>query len=112
VLLDVFWIGWGEKHTTFAMAARIYTGCLQYIVPFMCELPFFSVIGGQVLPHCSFIYLWFSKNGSGNTAAFSVGYTSTVGYTILFSSIRYGVIDEVASSHTVIGYAICLNKGF
>jgi hypothetical protein len=31
---------------------------------------------------------------------------------ILFSSIRYGVIDEVRSSHTVIGYAICLNKGF
>ena len=31
---------------------------------------------------------------------------------ILFSSIRYGVIDEVGSSHTVIGYAICLNKGF
>jgi hypothetical protein len=69
VLLDVFWIGWGEKHTTFAMAARIYTGYLQYIVLFMCELPFFSFIGGQVLPHCSFIYLWFSKNGSGNTAA-------------------------------------------
>ena len=53
----------------FAMAARIYTGCLQYIVFFVCELPFFSVIGGQVLPHCSFIYLWFSKNESENTAA-------------------------------------------
>jgi hypothetical protein len=53
----------------FAMAARIYTGCLQYIVLFVCELPFFSVIiGGQVLPHCSFIYLWFSKNESENTA--------------------------------------------
>jgi hypothetical protein len=53
----------------FAMAARIYTVCLQYIVLFVCELPFFSVIGGQVLPPCSFIYLWFSKNESENTVA-------------------------------------------